>query len=410
MKRRATRHNTNRRPAATVVLVGVSMVTLLLFASLAVDVGYICALTAEAQNNADAGALAGANLLQEEEYDNLRERVLHIIGLNQRPQGFLSLDDQLVEFGKWDSATQTFYRLPPEDWEAGAFAVRVRAERNNVALFFATVMGHNFTHINREAVAIGTRPCEGIWGLNGVRVVGNVTTDSYESDDGPYDPDSAGDNGDLCSGAGITVNGSVEVNGDVMTGFGYPITVNGAPIITGVTSDLINGVISFDVDTSAFQFANDNNRIPLTDNGSDPWDGGWNLRVPGDDRLQIPPGTYYLESLVIHSTSTLAFAGPTTFYVAGDIDATGGAIINSSGDPSYLTIVSSGDSVKIGGSEALYATIIAPYADVELAGNGDVYGALIGGTVTMKGNFEFHVDDSLPVYEFFSPPPPFLVK
>ena len=42
-----------QRQGLVLVLTTVSLVTLLLFACLAVDVGYICALTTEQQNNAD---------------------------------------------------------------------------------------------------------------------------------------------------------------------------------------------------------------------------------------------------------------------------------------------------------------------------------------------------------------------
>lgn len=400
----------SRRRGATVVLTAISLVTLLLCASLAVDVGYICALTAEAQNNADAGALAGANLLMEEKSHMLRERVLKLIGKNQRPQRFLSLDDQLIEVGVWDSVNQKFIPLPEEEWEDGAFAVRVRAARNRVPLFFAAIAGRTHTDVWREAVAVGSRDCEGIWGLEGIDVVGTPLTDSYDSSDGAYDALTAGSNGDLCSGRYITTTGTTDVNGDAMAGFGYPVTVKGGAYITGMTSSNIGGVTAPPVEFGEVEFANDNASIGLTDGGRDPFNGGLDFRMAAGDSLTINPGTYFFESMDVHSTSTLTFTGPTTIYVKDNIDIAGAGIINDTKDANNLTFMTGGTDVKLGGAFAFYGTVYAPYADVNLGGTADYYGALVGRTVKMHGTFEVHVDESLPMLAWFNAPPVQLVK
>jgi len=164
MKRMVNLNFRLRRRGAVVVLTAISIVTLLICASLAVDVGYICALTAEQQNTADAGSLAGAIALQQEDSEGARERALKIIARNQKSQGFLSLKDQIVEIGIWDSVSQTFTALDQTEWGNG-FAVRVRAARNEAPLFFARLIGHHTTDVWRDAVAVGSRSCGGIWGL-----------------------------------------------------------------------------------------------------------------------------------------------------------------------------------------------------------------------------------------------------
>lgn len=410
MKRFFAPENDPRRRGVTVVFVTISLFTLFACASLAIDVGYICALTAEAQNTADAGALAGANLLQEKVYDTLEKRVLRLIGLNQKTQGFLSLDDQIIEVGKWDSAAQKFYPLDPVDWEEAAFAVRVRAARNEVGLFFAPIAGHRSTDVTREAVAIGSRPCRGIWGLEGVRVPGGVVTDSYESGGGAYDPLTAKNNGDLCSGREIEVMGSVEVNGDAMAGFGYPVTVKGQPIITGLTTSTVSTPVVPDMWDADIEILNDNLTIGLTDSGKSPWKLGNTLDVAGMDTLDIAPGKYLFEAIKLSGGSKVTVSGPTTFYVKGSIDALGGTIVNATQNPNNLTIVSMGSDVKISGGTGFYGTVFAPEADIVLGGNADFYGAVVGKTTTIQGNFTFHVDESLPVLDLFTPPTPFLVK
>ena len=54
---------------------------------------------------------------------------------------------------------------------------------------------------------------------------------------------------------------------------------------------------------------------------------------------------------------------------------------------------------------------MAPEAEVAIGGTADCYGALIGKTVKMHGDFQFHVDESLPLAKpWYTPPPPFLVQ
>ncbi len=202
------------RRGVVIVLAAASLVTLLVFAALAVAVGYICALTVEQQNTADAAALAGAVALQEEDSSTAMERMLDVIAHNQRAQGFLSLDDQIIELGTWDSTDGTFTALDPDEWEEKAFAVRVVAARSHAPLFFAGIMGRASTDVRREAIAVGGRPCEGVWGLTAARVPGNVRIDSYNSTESEYEEYDTGDNVDVCSAGEIRVGGSFDKNKD----------------------------------------------------------------------------------------------------------------------------------------------------------------------------------------------------
>lgn len=409
MKRLASRDHSTRRRGAVVVFVTVSLVTLFIFAALAVDVGYICALTAEQQNTADAGALAGANLLQEGETYGVDDYVRRLIGKNQKPQGYLSLEDQLIEIGIWNSVTNEFTAYPPELWDR-AFAVRVRAARNQAPLFFAGVMGKTETDVWREAVAVGSKPCGGIWGLEGVEVPGNVITDSYNSTEGPFDAVTAYDNGDICSGREIRVNGSVDINGDAMAGLGYYVDVRGAPIITGISSATIDGVPAPPMDFGDVAVSNDNHTIPHTDGGTDPFTSGNNLYISSYDTLTLPPGEYYLDSFTMEADSGLKLTGPTTFYVTGDIKISGASLVNTLKDPNDFTIISSGENLDIHGTADFFGQVLAPYAEVRIGGTADWYGAVIGQTVKMHGDFNFHVDESVPFAKpWYELPPPMLV-
>jgi hypothetical protein len=411
MKRFAGKNDSRHRRGVVAVLVAVSMVTILLFASLAVDVGWICALCTEMQNTADAGALAGAVALRQSDSDAAIARAYEILERNLKQLGYGSLEDQVVEIGIWDSVNQTFTALDPAQWN-DAFAVRVRARRPDAPLFFAAIAGKYSTDVWREAVAAGSGPCEGIWGLQGV-TAGSVHTDSYNSTEGSYVEASANERGDICSGRGVTIMGSKEIEGNIMAGFGYGVTVNGgAGRITGMTTSNLQGVTPPYIDPSGVAFSHDNATIGLTDAGRSPWKKtGWHLDMAATDRLVIPPGEYYFDSIRLTGGAVIAITGPTTIYVRGEIDAIGGAFVNETEDPANLTILSLGSTVKISGGAGFYGAVVAPRAEVTLSGNQTgFYGAVIGETVALKGDFAFHVDESLAWTKMFTPPPPMLVR
>lgn len=402
------RSPSKRRRGAVLVFVGVSLIMLLLVASLAIDVGYICALTAEQQNNADAAALACASALQDGVPGDAETRARDILGLNQQPQGYVSLDDQLVQLGQWDRAGQTF---TVADDVAEASACRVVAARNNAPLFFAAIAGHLSTDVTREAVAIAPRPCGGIWGLEGIRINGNVETDSYDSTEAPYSSVNAGDNGDLCSGMDIDIRGSVEIHGDAVAGMGYQIDIRGPVFVAGVQSATLSDVEPPPHGFGDVASVNDNHLIGPTTRGRTALNAGRSIRLTGNDTLTVPPGRYYWHDVNITSGSAITFTGPTLVYMTGTLDTTGTALINRTGDPANLTIISTGSTVRLVGTSDFYGSILAPYADLQLGGTATWYGAVVARTIWMHGNFNFHVDESLPLTKPWNAgAPPQLVK
>lgn len=401
-----------RRRGAVVVITAVTIVVLLLCASLCVDLGHVHAVAAEMQNTADAAALAGAGATLEGVQESAESVALDFIARNQKTQGFLSLDDQVIEVGKWYSPTHTFEPLD-DITGATAFAVRVVSYRNETPYFFASIIGKDSTDVYREAVAVGSGPCTGIWGLQGVRA-GAITTDSYDSTTGAYSDLTAGNEGDICSGRDVDMNGSFDVHGDVMAGFGYDVYVKGkSGYITGMTTAKMDEIIWPPI---PIPVTNDNDTITMTDSNKSPWKTnkpGANLDIQAGDNVTLAPGTYVLDSITIAGGGTITVTGPTTIYVLQNIDATGGSIINETTDPHDLSIISTTtDYLKLGGGNAFYGSILAPWGKVELGGNDNGYfGALVAQFVEMKGDIEVHVDESLPLAgEIFETPPPFLVR
>ncbi len=96
----------------------------------------------------------------------------------------------------------------------------------------------------------------------------------------------------------------------------------------------------------------------------------------------------------------IGLASTLIVYTAGDIAAAGQGIANAnSGTPTsmqiYGTATASGQSISIVGNGGVSAVVYAPNADVTIKGNGDVFGAVVGNTVTMTGGGAFHYDLNL---------------
>lgn len=410
-----SRQPSSRRRAAVAVMTGLTMVVLLVFASFAVDLGFVRAVCGEMQHTADTAALAGASALyktDEADVEKVTSRAAAMIERMQKSQGFSDLESQVIEVGSFNSRTGAFVAID-DPGASKPFAVRVRSFRVKTPLFFAAVIGHYSTDVSREAIAVGSSPCNGIWGLRGVRVIGDIVTDSYESEGGLYTADTAGDNGDICSGRNVTLNGGVEINGDIMSGFGYEVNVNGGSSeVTGLTTANSGPVSGPALDFGDVTYVNDNANIGLTDGGRLPWRVGLgaDLSIGAGDNLNLPAGRYYLDSLTMRANATITVSGPTTLYISGDVTAAGAGIVSATMNPADLSIIAAGTHFDIGGSYDFYGSVLAPNAAVGLHGDAGFYGALIGGTVEINGNTQIHVDESLPLADFFQPPQPQLVR
>ncbi len=405
------RHQPSRRRAVVAVTTAVTLVVLLIFASFAVDLGFVRAVCGDMQHTADGGALAGASALREsdgQDTELAHTRALDIIERMEKTQGFEALEDQIIEVGTWDYHTRAF--TAANSTTKRPFAVRVVGVRNETPLFFAAIMGKYSTDVTREAVGLGSGPCGGIWGLQGVKA-GSINSDSFDSTEGPYSADTAGDNGDICSGRDITVGGSFNVRGDAMPGFGYSLTVDGSSgEITGYTTSHSGALPSVPVDLGDSKVNNDNATIPLTAQLKKPYRTAWQISLTSGDNLTLAGGTYYFDSLKLSGGATVTFTGKTTIYMAGNVDITGGGFINQAGNPHNLTVISMGSAFKLQGAGSFSGSLWAPNADVMIGSNAVFYGALIGKTVHLAGDATVHVDESLPIVQAIAPPQPSLVR
>ena len=385
---------------AVAPLVAVLFVVLMGFVALAVDTGFIFNARGEMQNAVDAGALAGAGAL--EIGDAEAETRARDVTKRNGVAGATVIDEEIVvTIGYWSGVNLEFSPATGQE-TVRPNAVRVVANRLNQGLLFAHMIGVSTTDIGREAVgALGSGACTGVWGLNGITGNGNIYTDSYNPDDGPYGTGDLYPNGDLCSNVDISLAGSVEIFGDVMSGEGYGVDIaGGSSEIWGVVGDQSLDMVPPTFDMDAAMLNNDNDSIGLTDGGGDPFNGEWDLGLHGMENLTLDGGTYYFTTASLTGQSTITVNGPTEIYVSGNASFAGGGIINATQDPSNLTIYSTGDELVLTGTAGFYGTVIAPETEVILVGTSDYYGIIIAGILNISGNASIHIDESV-VVEIF---------
>jgi hypothetical protein len=163
---------------ATAVFVAIVLFLLVGFAALAVDVGHLLVGRNELQNAADAGALAGARFLYDEDGTAVNEGANQIAydAATANKSEKVAVDvfwtggnDGDVQRGHWSFATRTFTPnaslLPVDLWNRSTEeldadpdfinAVRVvsRREATPLAAFFARIFGHENFRLAADAVA-----------------------------------------------------------------------------------------------------------------------------------------------------------------------------------------------------------------------------------------------------------------
>lgn len=84
------------------------------------------------------------------------------------------------------------------------------------------------------------------------------------------------------------------------------------------------------------------------------------------------------------------------WYAGGEVDISGGGLINSPGSPKACSIIGlSNLPVSYSGHSQFYGTIYAPKSFVKLTGTADCFGAFVGSSFKISGGMGFHYDEAL---------------
>ncbi len=401
--------NRQRRPQRrgnVVVLSAFLMMVLMAMVAFAVDIGYIAEAHTQLQRSADACALAAACKLP-----SLAQATLAATSCanDNKTNVTPALKATDIVFGWWDRDTATFITPKPVGRPTNAVKITLRrtaANGNPLGLFFGRVMGRNTTDVIETAIGYGDRGvCGPFIGIQGVTTSGDLTTNSYDSFDGSYDPATAGNQGSLCSDGSITVGGSAYIDGDVRAGEGQTTTINGGTLdITGQLGNRETQLNLPSVDASPYAILNDNLLLPKykppMSGWIDPINGATgDFKLEGGAVYDIPPGTYYFNSMTLVGGSVLNISGKTVIYVTGSVDFHGGSQVNNNTElANNLWInVTGPENVNINSSTTFYGVVYAPDSDVHYAGSADYFGAIVGKTLAISGNAIAHYDESLDV-------------
>jgi len=396
---RSLKRAARRRRGTILVLSAILLVVMLVFIALSVDVGYMYSVKARLQNAADAAACAGA-IATPDGPAVARAAAIEFAQQNQLYEGEFTVGNDDVELGYWNEETAEFTKVVGID-EEGASVVRVvvsrtQARGNQVPLFFGALWGPDFSDIVATATArYKTSKCGQIIGLNGVTITGDSYTDSYNSNDGPYFPGDAGQQGHVCSNKNIILSVNAAVNGDAHPGPGYLLYDYSTIGVSGNTENLTEELSYPPVDPSNAAANNNNENIPPSDLGVNPINAFGDFMLVGEDHVELPPGTYYFRMMILSGGATVGVSGKTIIYTTSTASFSGGSIVNSTQMPSNLELYVAGTSCVVSGTADFYGSIYAPTASVSRSGDTDYFGAIVAGTIVSSGAGGIHADRGL---------------
>ncbi len=396
----ACARNAGRRAGTTIAMLAMFMFAIFAVLAFSIDIGYIAWAKSELQNAADAAALAAVKHIRKGNPE-VADVAQQFVNYNLREP--ISLASSDVEFGYWDEDTATFTVLTGADIE-DANAVRVScfrtaARNNQVTLLLAPIIGHQATDVSASAIArLNSIQCGPFVGIDRVEIRSSSNTDSFRSYDGPYDASTALSNGHVCSNGPIDILGSAIVNGDAHPGYGFAVTQSGGGQVTGNTSPLPQPLLFPPIDPGDAAVTNDNGQIPLSSEGNNVIDANGNFATGGGESVALPPGIYYLNSISMSGGSTFVVTGPTTIYVAGNVDMQGGTALNMTDVPKNLTLKVMGSQCDFSGNAELSAIVYAPQTIVTRDGSSEFYGSIVAKELIIKGSGSLHGDESLDAY------------
>jgi hypothetical protein len=382
-----------------VVLAAFLLAAMFAMVAFAIDLGYIVHIRTELQRTADAAALAAVTRLPDKQAAT--DIAIQVANDNKATSnGGLKVSE--IKFGWWDRDTATFTGGTANVNAAKVKVVRAKGSGNPVRLFFAPVLGRDEIDISASAVAMYEHSlCGPLVGIEWVDVPGGPTTDSFRSNEGSYAGQAPRQNGSICSDGPIALDGNPIVNGDGNPGRGQQTTLSGSSILTGNTSPRLRPLNMPDVDASPYEFNNDNATLPYIQKGNSlvsPIDSDGNFLIDAGKTYDMPPGTYYFNDMTLTGKSTLNITGPTTIYLTGNLDTSGGYLINTTAIASNLEILMQGgpgSTAIVTSASDLYAVVYAPQTYVETRGGADFFGAVVGQTLYVTGDGDIHYDENL---------------
>jgi len=296
-----------------------------------------------------------------------------------------------------------------EDWagasglqvtSGGYYDVAVAEDASDPTLKTLTITGHypsndptvwGYQRRQIEAVVRIQEPSVFQYGLfadEDVQIKKEVITDSYDSDDGDYDDQTPGDNGDI--GTNSTENECVSLAKET--------TINGQVVVGPDVADP-QSIVHMDDDvtiTATPPVASRSAALELPAVTAPDTCGG-NVTVSSSNTLTLTEADspYCYNKLRLKDSASIVVSGDVTVFVSElkiDKDST----VNADGRPTQLIFkVTSDKDVHIKNSGVFVGAIYAPDSTIQIDKQGDIYGAVVGEEIVVDKVTQIHYDEAL---------------
>jgi uncharacterized protein YdeI (BOF family) len=352
MKRSINNRSTNNRKGLGLIWCMMVLLVLCGLTSLAIDMGRVALVKTQLRAAADAAALAAGNYVGDRA--TARSIAAATAKLNKADGAAVVIDPNVdVEFVNWNESSRTYTVSGASD-VANAVKVtarRIAARGNAVDLPFAKMLGANTCDVSAETIVMAKGGNFSLVGLDYVKMTGNANVTS------------------VATNGYISMTGSAHVNGDVATGSGG---VKGGRV-NGQSSRLFAPLVY-----PSASLANVQSTYPALD--------GTSIKLSGSQTKTLDGSVYIFKDITLTGSSKIIFTSKCTVYVTGSIVMTGTTVAKDN-DPANLKFIVIGTGkVSLTGTSQLYANIYAPNSPITITGTGDIYGPLVGKTISLTGN------------------------
>lgn len=245
----------------------------------------------------------------------------------------------------------------------------------------------------------------------------NAATDAYDSRLGSYgsqavNRDAGGwyaqPGGSIASNGAIELSSSVIIRGDASPGPGETIQMSKGATVTGDTTPLEE-----EQDLPPPPYADFLNAVGTNNNGSWTVKGKVNydpvtmsLSAGSGTKITLTGGTYFFSELKLSGGAVLEIDGSVKIYVTDEASLSGGSLFNKTQQPINLQLYQypyalppgytpTSNKASLSGGTGAAFTMYAPTTSINVSGNGGIAGAIVAGSLYMKGGAQVHYDLAL---------------
>lgn len=291
-----------------------------------------------------------------------------------------------IEVGVWNPTTRVFTPSTNTPNALRLTGRRTQARGNAVSLTVGPLIGMNSVDLAvTTTVAFSGIPNFAAIGLSELSLGGSSSL---------QDSRSVKRAGNVGSNSDITIGGSTIVPGDARPGVGKQV-LGSVGNVAGSTAPLNAPLVYPVVQAGSAATTNNNSNISPSKRS------GAGLSLGNNDTQSVPGGTYYFDDIKMNGNGELNFTGDATIYCYGSVSINGTSSITAT-PPYRVKLIlcpapdgSAPGDLQILGNGKVQGTIYAPLSDISVTGSGEVYGAVLGKSLSLNGNAALFYDDAV---------------